>query len=869
MLPRSQDFSQGSKTEAASKRLGRGCKPRPASVSINTTKEMYMDTEINLLKTLFTARYSLSQDVDDEILSIMDKIFYLLNNLDVNEFRQKSTDLSYQLHQIGSKSIPYLIFLFSRKLEAVSYQPTYKGKEINPVFDDNKFTQYFKDCLESCDKQGKGFRLLDFEIPSLDAINEQSIYCGARSMLDQFASIPIDQTDILPRMFLFSISRRLSIKFNCQNEFYIQFSSFLERLNRDGYFQMARDFAEESLLCSYENKEKYYGHYVRFSIYTSQMNIVDSLINGCSLLTSLSLEEKVCASLMEKTYLESFFMYRNFRFFEFAKNIYDTFLKNIKLDSYHKQQCDMAMFYLLLLSEDSTLLSKSNLYVKNNEDEILKFKGASLIPWLTLISNLKVFYPKDYEYATYLNNLERKIENELDGSEVKSIKDRILKGRTGGKEELIKGLINLSRTRNKADLIHEVNQLIVTANRVIETSLLEGDVEGVLLGHQLKSDGSIAFNSSTIIPKSGLMSPTFDMDENNAERFNSYINYVKDSLSSMTHIQYIWIGSQNDKVYCVIYENQDFKFCGYISSCTTLSIKNWLNDKLCNLAFIDNPNTGSIFITKEDYWKEESNNILNNLPNIDMPLSRSEIVLFTDVELSLYPYNLIKSNRNIVSSSQSLTSPLSFDNYLKYESDLISLNEIYAWAPIIENDMAISMAYAKLKEQLRGFKVTYTEDLKPNNDKNKDINIFISHGGRDKTSGFKGLYPSDGKVYVDDQMFGKGKVAILFICHSGSIVKNYYSNSVHSFTKKLLSDGYQAVIAPSWSLNVSIPGIWSNELLINLNNGLNLSESVHRANQHVKSIFIVESAWAAMHVFGNGSLKCALQNSQVVTLAVS
>jgi hypothetical protein len=164
------------------------------------------------------------------------------------------------------------------------------------------------------------------------------------------------------------------------------------------------------------------------------------------------------------------------------------------------------------------------------------------------------------------------------------------------------------------------------------------------------------------------------------------------------------------------------------------------------------------------------------------------------------------------------------------------------------------IAYSKLKEELNNFDVKYSEDSLPNIDNEADINIFISHGGRESLKGFKGIYPSVDKVYTDDNIFGKGKVAILFVCHSGSIVDNHYSNSFHTLIKVLLKSGYQAVIAPSWSLNICIPGIWTKELLEKLKDGNSLSSAVYYANKKVNSIYMVESACAAMHLFGNPHL---------------
>jgi len=315
------------------------------------------------------------------------------------------------------------------------------------------------------------------------------------------------------------------------------------------------------------------------------------------------------------------------------------------------------------------------------------------------------------------------------------------------------------------------------------------------------------------------------------------------------------MGFKNDKLYCVIFENNIFTFCDYVESTNKREIFDWIKVHLPNLAFEDTPNTGSFFITREDYWAKEHDSIISALPSIDIPISTNELVLFCDVEFSSFPHNMIKSNEKIISVHQGISSPLSFDNHLKYQSEKVNTKNIFAWAPIVENDMAISIAFSKLKEELDHCDVIYDENLIPN--PTGDINIFISHGGRDGDSGFCGLYPTSGKAYITDTIFGNGKVAILFVCHSGSIVENCYSSSTHSLVKKLLKSGYKAVISPSWSLNVSIPGIWTKEFIKSLDFKMNISESVHKANLLVQNKYLSPSASSAMHLFGNSDIKSA------------
>jgi len=75
--------------------------------------------------------------------------------------------------------------------------------------------------------------------------------------------------------------------------------------------------------------------------------------------------------------------------------------------------------------------------------------------------------------------------------------------------------------------------------------------------------------------------------------------------------------------------------------------------------------------------------------------------------------------------------------------------------------------------------------------------------------------------------------------------------------KTLLLAGYETVIAPAWSLNVTIPGPWTEVFLHQLKTGQNIVSAASEANQRIKQIYPVESAWAAMHVFGNPHLRGA------------
>ncbi|HHQ4455448.1 hypothetical protein FT688_03820 [Aeromonas hydrophila] len=816
-----------------------------------------MNDKIIQLKNLFLQSISLGASIDDKILEKTDDVLYFINDLDIDELRVSSAKLSHELHKLGSKSVPYLITLLLNKLEAVSYKPKFKAvKKQNNSIDSELFINFLERCYQCCNDEG--VRILNFKTPQLNENDEVSVYCTTREMIDHIIETPLNLDELdkdLPTIIMaLGISKELSHKYNCSHEFYIQFSSVLDRMNRDGLYQEARDYAEEALMCAHDSNELYYGHYVRYSIYTNQTNAIDSLINGCLLFTDLCNQDSICEEFIEHVYITTFMALRTFLFFDAAKLINKKYISTLHLSEYNQQKIDVAIFYMRVMESDSSLVRDIGSYISTKKNNILKFGNASLLPWFTLLCNLKTIFSKEFEGSYNVVEFERTVRQKLPDDIVNNIQAMVLKNNLGSKDLLIKGLVNLSRTRNKADFIHETNLLLVTAKRVIDTSLKNEDIEGVLLGHQLKSDGEVFFNGKALYTSNGTIHQTFNLEGENSARFRDYMKYVKEHLHDKRS-QFLWIGINSDKIYYVIFDEGCFKYCSNVTSTNTEEIKKWVKNNLQDLAFNDSPVTGSPFITREDCWEQDKDKIIIGLPKFDIPISSSfNVVLFCDVEFSFFPHNLIKVEDKILGLRQAISSPLSFDNYLNYTNIKVCLDEIYLWAPIIEGDMAIAIAFSKLKEELNDINVLYDEGTIPN--PRCDLNIFISHGGRDGNSGFCGLYPTSGKAYDVEGIFGTGKVAILFVCHSGSIVENIFSNSTHTLVKQLLQDGYDAVISPSWSLNVSIPGIWMRKFIGSMKTGKTISESVNKANLHVESVYISPGASAAMHLFGNDQIIC-------------
>lgn len=353
-----------------------------------------MKNKVDELKKLFLHSVSLGDKVDDEILKCIDELLYTLNEYEIDSLRKNSANLSHDLHELGSAVVPYLLLLVLNKLEAVCFKPTIKSEKIESESDNDLFMEFYEECFKSCSETG--IRVLTFNIPLIDEHHQKNIYCMTRSLLDVFIEEPINpnelDADLPPRAICLGISKVLSHKFMCQHEFYIQFSSILHRMNQDGLYQEARDFAEEALICSHKYQELHFGYYAKFTLYSKQMNIIDSLLNCCLLLTSLCNQDRICNELIKRVYVEIFIALRTFNFFDYAKKIYTKTLVNIDIDEFERQKCDLAMFYLRLMEGDRSVIDSTEEYIKKNQKSIEKYRKSSLIPWFSYICNLKELF---------------------------------------------------------------------------------------------------------------------------------------------------------------------------------------------------------------------------------------------------------------------------------------------------------------------------------------------------------------------------------------------------------------------------------------------------------------------------------------------
>jgi hypothetical protein len=193
---------------------------------------------------------------------------------------------------------------------------------------------------------------------------------------------------------------------------------------------------------------------------------------------------------------------------------------------------------------------------------------------------------------------------------------------------------------------------------------------------------------------------------------------------------------------------------------------------------------------------------------------------------------------------------------------------LQCWIPTIDEDYVLYLADKTLRSLLEEkYKVEIQNGVYPVPQLSATINVFVAHGAK-SGFGFRSVHTrgSDaGHALLNEKgigrVFGSELIAVVFICDSGSQTKDIYTQKLISFVHQLLSQGYKAVIAPSWKYNPAITATWLDGFMEALKAGKSVSFAVQEANVNsaVKGFdeffgFYSPRGWAAMHLYGNPNI---------------
>jgi len=329
------------------------------------------------------------------------------------------------------------------------------------------------------------------------------------------------------------------------------------------------------------------------------------------------------------------------------------------------------------------------------------------------------------------------------------------------------------------------------------------------------------------------------------------------SIKSLTDVNILWLGSDVVNIYPLRLSGNEFNFNE--NKLWTLDATVSFYDTVVKKLSFDYRlyNTSSVYAEQDKALRIA----------LDFSLFPSffnnQILVIKDILISSFPHNLIVDPDGFLAIRYPVTNIISIEwlveklkNRTKY-SYTVSM-----WIPLgaILFD-EFTEINSKLEDTVVINNIVLEYNSSPQIPLASTINIVIAHGNDAITSFPAFYYKEEGKPTVSSELnkiIGVGKVLILFVCYGGLTKMDSYRSQVSSLTTRYLRDGYDAVIAPFWSLSTAIPPIWLPEFLNKLKIGLEISKAVWPENNAVREKFDSPNAFACMHLYGNPFFKVEL-----------
>ncbi|WP_313262779.1 hypothetical protein [Sphingobacterium multivorum] len=641
--------------------------------------------------------------------------------------------------------------------------------------------------------------------------------------------------------------------------FYHTMGVISEKLSLLEYYQLNRDIAEEVIICSFNQNEKDWGYLHSFRVYSNGSSIHAGLLYAnLSMTAALKKTSPLNEKYLKEIIMQSVLFFRKVDLSKLCEEIYELIPAHIHFRGAEKRYLDHTKLNTLLLRIDPKIPLLYLDYLNEHRESVLSGNLNEALPCLIALYNIKKHYPSADFSGTglgyYLSMLELIVPKEYIGKQIAAIYSDTADIKGYLKDSLIK----LEQTRNSTDFIYDNDYALKLSSAAIEYSLKSKDHSAFLMGMILKSDYSLLFQSQLVNGTTILDLPEIDINalKQKYANDNILIKYQNNTPNSTI----IWLAVVNRficqmSLHNGIFEINKLEDWAY-SKYHELAKAEYFYNLLFTDTFNDRGNIRSVF---SDEHEAEGKVISDTIgfTRINTNPDSSQILIVKDMHLSQFPHNLLLDNNGeFIAHSIPVTNILSTEWFLTAAalSKLPGSLSKSIWIPTESEDYPLNILYSKIEDSLanNSFNIFTQQILKKPLD--SDINIICSHGAKN-ISESQIVYQNNEPMYDLDNVIGNGKILIFFVCYSGSMQTEFFRNNVTSLIKKFIRQGYQAVIAPFWTLEVSIPGLWLPEFLSAFEQGKSISEAVFLGNQAVYKRFPTPAAWACLHLYGNPNLR--------------
>ncbi len=810
-------------------------------------------------------RQELLDDIN-EIITLV--IFNIINSKELKEFNYYLANLESIIEKYQPMSLGIFTIRVKNKLNLLFKDLTIVSEKETLDVDENKIKEY-EDLYNSLYMKCVGKRIQIKDDFFFDVnLNKQDKSEFMEFLIEIFQTkihkVDMTEEDIQNQFTLLFFIKNLAYESGNVSLFHYIAATYLEVLNINRFYQLSRNLAEEILIVSYQNSTDISLSFLcYFYSYNSQQNIITSIIFSFIILTRIQEKAVVNSLYLKKFLLGLQKLFRTIKFDSIETKIYELLQDKLNLNSYEIAEIHHIHFLSLLLNKNTSVISQTLIFLTKNIEELLQAEPQmNAIRWLNLLYHIQnIFRESNIDDLNYFIKI---FESVVNTEEIERLKSMSFYTNNSIKF-FVEYLSSLIRTKFKENVVKDVNNFLPITDHLILNSFETQNYLEFILPMIIKADISYNFDEERYVSRDEIKLAIDQKEEKYVEAYketlNNYVNYLKTNIYIEKDDDFIFLSEAYDKIYQLSYKKRGFSKIEFLES-WDLEAMNLFLDSEQNLLRMDTHNLREIHERKfEDLRSELINFKINNNSNTGM-------LLVKDLSLSRFPHNLIMdSHGNFISNTQPVTNVLSAEWFINMISRTNTLTNVKPslWVPIEDGDMVLNLLNSKIEGLCDKYKIQVSTTHYPESPLNHEINFLIAHGGSD-IANFNALITKNGTsidssdslnptIVEFEKIIDEGKILILFVCHSGSMEKESFSQKVNSFVRYFIQRGYSSVIAPFWALNIDIVPIWLDTFLNNINLGANIANSVFKANHSVFEQYPDPSAWACLHLYGNPYLK--------------
>lgn len=547
-------------------------------------------------------------------------------------------------------------------------------------------------------------------------------------------------------------------------------------------------------------------------------------------------------------------------------NFYNTKLLNsvvVIFDTMNPLPYDINAFYhtylsLVFYDKQIKVLEDIADFLDENREIIYKHLDHAAMPWLSLIFMVKLNFPKANlsRLNPYINAF-RGVVNPERNALMLDIFDS--KNENLHLREL---MVRLESTRNILDYSHDNHIAMILAKMLISKSVLERNPGNFLLSMHLRAD-------YTFVKPENIQSGRFKTSEFKDVNGNDYSLPIEDPelldvlMQQEQTDEVIWIGKGIDSLYYMSLLENNFSF-GELNNLSQINTSDLQRNIIRHLHYVPDIKKSNepIYIKSPYELEQEAEELKHKLSKCQIIVSdRAErLLLVKDMDIAGVPHHLLTdAQRNeFIGSLLPTCNIISTEVLIKtnFANPLQKYPSCKFWSPLNCNEFTFEALKSKLEDAFEKYHVTCNEQNIPFSPLDAEINIACAHGGAD-ISNTQWFYADDIPIVDTAKIIGKGKLLILFVCHSGSITRPEYDNAMHTLIKRYIRLGYSSIIAPMWSLNTEILPLWLTTFMGEVWNGRFVIDALFSANMTIRQEFTSPEVYACLHLFGNPFLQIA------------